>query len=513
MHLPPFTVRVASVLLGAIAGVAAPTPAVASPPPVPALDWSVCGQHRECAEAQVPLDHDHPRGATVTLSLVKVPAGDPDRRIGTVFVNPGGPGSAGADFVRDFGDELFTPEVRERFDIVGFDPRGVGASTPVRCFDSIAEQQAFLGALPPFPVGGAERRTYAEAMRELGSRCRERNGALLDHVSTANAARDLELLRAAVGDRGLTYAGYSYGALLGLTYADLYPRRVRALMLDGPVDPVAWTVGRTPAERRLPFSLRVGSHRASEDALGVFLAACQDATENCALAAPDTRARLDGLLAAILAAGRVTADTPIGPLDVSYADVVDALKGALTAPGAWSLIAEILDALEAAVPVRAERAPVAAGEKEFYDNEDEALLAVACSETGNPRHPAAWDLAARVAERQAPHFGALWTYLSQACATWPGRDRDRHTGPFTRRPAARTLVVATEHDPAAPYAGVQRVVRRLPGARLLTLRGAGHLETNVGSACVRDAVEDYLVGRIVPAAGATCDPDTAPFDR
>jgi pimeloyl-ACP methyl ester carboxylesterase len=147
-----------------------------------------------------------------------------------------------------------------------------------------------------------------------------------------------------------------------------------------------------------------------------------------------------------------------------------------------------------------------------YDNEDEAELAVACSETDNPRRPRRWSQAARLADREAPHFGALWTFLSQACATWPAHDADRYAGPFDRPTAGRVLIVGAVRDPLVPYTGVQRVARELPGARLLTLDSAGHLETNVGSACVRAAVERYFVDGVLPPADAVCAPDAQPFE-
>jgi len=508
--MKPRTARACLVALLALA--AAPTAAVAATP-ARQLEWRSCGERRECAAARVPLDHDQPRGRMISLALVRVPASDPSRRIGTVFVNPGGPGSSGADFVRDFGDDLLTPAVRARFDLVGFDPRGVGASTPVRCFASAEEQQTFLAPLPEFPVGRDEKRRFRRAMGELGRRCRERNGDLLEHLSTANVARDLDLLRRAVADRRLTFAGYSYGALLGLTYAGLYPERVRALMLDGPVDPVAWFTGRGPLDRRLPFSVRVGSHLASSDALGVFLDRCQAAGEDCAFAAFDTRARFDALLVRLLEVGPVTADTPVGPLTVGYADVIEAMRGSLTVPQEWALVAEILVAVERAARARAPGAATAsAAPANTYDNEDEAQLAIACSETDNPRNPHRWAPVARLADRQAPYFGALWTFLSQACATWPARDSDRYLGPFDRPTAAPVLLVGTTHDPLVPFSGVERLARELPNATLLTLDSPGHLETNVSSACVRRAVERYLIAATLPPPATVCAPDTQPFE-
>src|SRR4051812_8307077 len=166
----------AGALLGACTSTAAAVP----------LAWTACDDGFQCAVAQVPLDYDQPAGPTLSLALVKLPASDPAHRIGTLFTNPGGPGNSGVAFVRDEARDVYTPGVRNRFDVVGFDPRGVGASTPVRCFDSADEQQAFNATQPAFPVGRAQEKAFAVSQADLGRRCRAHAGDLLDHLSTAN---------------------------------------------------------------------------------------------------------------------------------------------------------------------------------------------------------------------------------------------------------------------------------------------------------------------------------------
>jgi pimeloyl-ACP methyl ester carboxylesterase len=197
---------------------AAPTAAAAphggAGPPVPRLRWALCGDGLECTTARVPLDHDRPSGATISLALIRLPASGPGRRIGSIFLNPGGPGRSGVDTIRQGGRSLFSAEVRARFDLVGFDPRGIGASTPLRCFDTLDQA---LAVLPPFrfPVTADEERVWVAADRTFARACAGRGGPILDHMGTADVARDLDLLRQAVGDRQLTYVGLSYGAYLG----------------------------------------------------------------------------------------------------------------------------------------------------------------------------------------------------------------------------------------------------------------------------------------------------------
>src|SRR4051794_2732038 len=246
---------VAGLLVAAFgAAVPAATVAAAPAPPVPHLQWVSCGAPYQCATAKVPLDYDQPTGATISLALVRLPATDRAHRIGSLFINPGGPGGSGVGLVHEGAAQvIFSNEVRARFDIVGFDPRGVAASTPLRCFKSIDDENALVGGVPYFPFKQGEIGPFVTAFAKFGQACARNGGPILRHMSTANVARDLDLLRQAVGDAGLTYDGVSYGSFLGTTYANLFPGKVRALIVDGVLDPVAWTTGRAPADSSVPF--------------------------------------------------------------------------------------------------------------------------------------------------------------------------------------------------------------------------------------------------------------------
>jgi pimeloyl-ACP methyl ester carboxylesterase len=328
----------------AVAGLLAPPAGAARPSldPGPALTWHDCGGPFECTRIDVPLDHDGPGGEQISVAMIRLPATDPAHRVGSLFVNPGGPGSSGVDFVRGDARDVLPAQVQSRFDIVGFDPRGVGRSTPIRCFPSVAEQQEFFADVPAFPVGSAQRAAYADQMARLASSCAALNPALLDHLSTANVARDLDVMRAAVGDARLSYAGYSYGTLLGQTYAGLFPDRVRVLALDGVLDPVAWTTGRGQQGDSVPFSLRVGGPAATTGAMDHFLDACQDAgPRGCAFASHDTHGQFDRLMKR-LRHHPVVLDEGDGPETFTYADVVDGLRGGLTFPPIWPEIGLLL---------------------------------------------------------------------------------------------------------------------------------------------------------------------------
>lgn len=266
------------------------------------LAWQAChgdgsaqtGVDFECATVPVPLDHDRPGGESVPIALVRVRATDPDRRIGSLLVNLGGPGNSGVDFVLEFApfaESGWGPEVPARFDLVGFDPRGIARSSGLRCFDTLEES---LAPRPDtaFPTSPRRIRSWRQDLRTLWRACRHDGGPIIDHMSTANAARDLDLLRAAVGDDGLTYLSGSYGSYLGVTYANLFPHRVRALTIDGVLDPVPWP----NTASRVPFSTRLRSDEGAEETLHRIRDLCEDAGPPACALAPDADQRLDDLL-------------------------------------------------------------------------------------------------------------------------------------------------------------------------------------------------------------------------
>ncbi|WP_406724282.1 alpha/beta fold hydrolase [Streptomyces sp. GD-15H] len=275
-----------------------PTPSV----PVPQLDWSPCVQGGEfdCATAKVPLDHNRPGGRTLELAVVKRKATGPGRRIGTLFFNPGGPGGPGTvQMPQNY--EKFPREVRERFDIVSWAPRGIGSSTAVNCFAGPEEAAEWNASKPTgFPVGEKERTAFIAAYKDLARRCEQRDPELLRHVSTTDTARDLDLLRQAVGESQLTYQGISYGTILGATYANLFPGKVRAMVLDSNIDPQAWTNHASGDDPRLTTFLRMGSDRSAAATLDRFLALCgSTTTARCAFSAGGpkaTRAKFDQLM-------------------------------------------------------------------------------------------------------------------------------------------------------------------------------------------------------------------------
>jgi pimeloyl-ACP methyl ester carboxylesterase len=508
-----------AVLLAAIAVLAAtltfvPAASAARLDKVPQLVWLGCGGGFDCATAQVPVDYSQPTGAMISLALIRLPATDPDHRIGSLFVNPGGPGGSGVDLVRAAASILWTPEVRARFDIVGFDPRGVAGSAPIQCFASNAAEYRLIGPLPRFPVGTEQQATYISTYEQFDDICLQRNASIMQHMATADVARDLDLLRQAVGDPALTYDGVSYGSYLGTTYANMFPGKVRALIVDGVINPIEWATG-TGGDSTLPFTTRVNGARGAYETLLQFFILCRQVGNQCAFSDGDPKSRYYALLDR---ARRHPIIEP-GQPPVTFADIVSMTLGALYDPGSWPSLARALQQLDlnsnspaAAAAIRLLVARIVGDPSTSYINAIEAYYSVACSDTNNPSDPLMWPPAAANQDAHFPYFGSAWTWQSEPCSTWPSRDSARYTGPWNHATSAPVLVVGNLYDPATPYQGAQAVAVMLPGARLLTLAGWGHIALGK-SRCIDAYVTNYLVSQVLPPPGSTCQPNTTPFSQ
>ncbi len=499
---------------------------------VPELDWGPCEaptaeqeaelREYECATAEVPLSYRDPDGQSVELALGRLPAADPARRIGTLFWNPGGPGGSGRI------PPEFSPELHRRFDIVGFDPRGIAASTPIRCFASNEEARDLLGW--DFPITLAQERDVVDRSRRATERCAENGGPLLAHMSTANVARDLDLLRQAVGDVGLTYLGFSYGTHVGQVYANLFPDRVRALTLDAVIDPLEWTAGRGPGDELVPSELRNGSFLGARDALRSFLAACAG-DARCAFREEgvDLERKFRRLLGRLRTRALTLTAPDGGAEQVTYQDLAGLTLGALYDASNSPELADTLQALWVASEQRAAGAAPrirlrdpdlvldapalpARQDPDAPPIQPEGTSAVLCLDSPNPRNPWLWPRYARRADRVAEPFGSVWMWSSLPCATWPATDEDRYAGPWDRRTAAPVLLVGNRlGDPATAYEDAQTTERVMGDARLLSVDTFGHTAFG-SSACVVRRVERYLIAGVLPRPGAVCRPDRGPFD-
>jgi len=477
--------------------------------PVPRLDWQPCvpGGPFDCATATVPLDYGDPGGRTVELAVVRHRATGPGRRVGTLFFNPGGPGGPGTvQMPQNYG--LFPREVRERFDIVSWDPRGVGSSTAVDCFATRQEATAWTASKPAgVPVGAKQRADTIAAYRDLARRCAQRDPELLRHVSTTDSARDLDLLRQAVGEPRLTYLGISYGTFLGATYANLFPGKVRAMTLDSNVDARAYADGAL-GDAPLTTFLRLGSDRSAAEVLERFLTLCgSTTTARCAFSAGGaqaTRAKFDELM-------RRLRTHPLG--DWTYGRTAAAVvTGLYVVDPGWTDVARALQRLwQGRVPEPAQRPAAQPVPHPDPYLGDEQAAAVLCGESPNPRSPGAYHTLEEQAAARAGDAGRVWAWAAAACVSWPAVAADRYSGPWNRPTAQPLLLVGTRYDPATPYAGARALAGELADARLLTLDGYGHTALINPSACVARYESRYLIDGTLPPAGTTCRQDTAPF--
>jgi pimeloyl-ACP methyl ester carboxylesterase len=488
-------------------------------PSKPKISWSKCfadvGPY-ECGTVQVPLDYDGSAGGTVSLAIVRLPASDPAHRIGSLFLNPGGPGGSGVDFTVFAGPVLFTPEVRARFDLVGFDPRGIARSTALRCFGN-EKQWAPIFAPFAFPITPEEEQQWIAGELYLDGACAQRGGSIIDHMSTANVARDLDVLREAVGDDKLTYAGYSYGSYLGQVYVNMFPANVRALVIDGVLDPIAWV----NLGGAIPFSTRLRSDAGAMATLNEFFRLCDLGGPRCAFG-PNSAARFAALVAAVKA-HPIFVDFPgFFTGELNYANLIGITLGPMYDSPSWEDFDDVLAAIEAqvggagaktfAVRLAGSLQPGYIAKRGFprYMNFVEGFPAVACSDTDNPDAYSAWSTAAAASEAQFGYFGRLWTWATSICAQWPGADADRYTGPFTRLTSNPILVVGNQFDPATRYEGAVTAASLLPSSRLLTVHGWGHTSLFL-SACADSAIAGYLLTVTLPPAGTVCEQDHVPF--
>jgi pimeloyl-ACP methyl ester carboxylesterase len=504
---------------------AAPVPAGQVVGPVPALDWQPCGPGLErflCTTAEVPTDYDDPSGPKTRLALTKLPAsGAPDQRLGTLFVNPGGPGGSGVDFVQMAAPQIYAPDVLARYDVLGFDPRGVARSDPATCFPTQADELASPLLAMFYPLPGPEEARYTLEARELARRCLQTSPQRFASGSTANVARDMDLLRQAVGDERLTYAGYSYGTLLGATYARLFPDRVGRFVLDGTVDPVAWSgTGTGDAAPTTPLGIRIRQGIGARETFGEFARLCREAgPQRCSLAGLGDPAVVVPATFERLAREPIAISRPDGTTAlVNQQAAVATTFFELYSPAGWPQLADFLATLAAAVPSPARVAAAAAATRsplgarlrgEDYPSVGGALasLCVDTAASGRVReYPALID----AYDAQAPYFGRFRGWIPLPCEFWTLQDPDAFHGPWQQSTQAPVLVIGTRFDPATPYRQARPYADLFPAGRLLTLDGWGH--TAIGkSACVDAAIAAYLVTADPPPDGAVCAPDAVPF--
>src|SRR6185437_8792356 len=486
--------------------------------PIPVLHWQSCDGGFQCATPRVPLDYRHPDGAMISIAVIEHLATDPAHLAGTLFVNGGGPGAQIGGFVATFGS--FPATLRARFNIVTFDERGFGLSSPVQCFpDAAAENKALAGLPSGFPVGARQVATWEKIIGRLDAACARNGGSLLQHDTTTDAARDMNLLRQAMGIGKLDYVGISYGTGLGADYANLFPSTVGRMILDGNLDPVAWSGGGS-----LPAALREGEDLAAAAVMRSFLDLCGQATAAACAFSAGTPAVTQAKYATLLQRLRrhpVTIGTP--PQTFTYAATVsDVPLGETALVRDWPSAAGLLQQLWAASagghaadtggPAAPGTASHAATTQAAAYSGPEQQLAEECADIADPRGTRAFEAAAQLGAARSGGIGAGLAWDEEPCAAWPSdASQDRYTGPWNHPTASPVLVIGNTGDPITPYSGSVAMSRDLARARLLTVHGFGHTETLNPDTCATNYEISYLETGALPPAGTVCQQDTPPF--
>jgi pimeloyl-ACP methyl ester carboxylesterase len=450
------------------------------------LTWQSCAKGFQCTTLTVPLDYSHPAGRTLHIAVVRQPStGSHD---GSLIINPGGPGASGVTF--EEGAASAFSQLTDHYDLVSFDPRGVGQSDPIRCLSS-AQLDTFINT-NPVPQDAAEHAEIVAQAKLFANDCFARNGSYLEHVGTIDQARDMDVLRAALGDAKLTYYGASYGTYLGAKYAQLFPTHIRAMVLDGALNPDE------PATQE-----NLVQAEGFQTDLGDFVAACVQ-SGSCPLGSTnaDAQSAIEALKASITAQPLNVDGRQLGA-----GEFFEGLAAGLYSPNDWPLLwAALGDAkngdgtnlLEVFADSLTER-----NQNGSYTNLIESNLAINCIDRPSPTSVGVYDQKASAFARLAPDFGAAIEYGSLPCAFWrvpPVEPVHEVTAPG----APPILVIGTTRDPATPYVWAKALAAQLSSGVLLTFVGDGHTAYLRHNPCVDAVVKTYIDDLTPPKPATTC---------
>ena len=454
------------------------------------LKWRDCYGNYQCSSLLVPIDYADLSVGAFSLALLRYQALDQERRIGSLVVNPGGPGSSGVDYAYS-AEYIVSPEIRERFDIVGFDPRGVGESAAIKCLNDAETDASF--AADPKPDDEAEFALFISDARDYFAKCSE-NTEYLTNYSTLNSARDLEILRSALGDEQLNFLGKSYGTYLGTLYAELFPESVGRFVLDGAVDP-------NSNNREAVLGQAIGF----ESALNAFISNCLNSS-SCALTGDLQSARNQVI--------DLLTNTAITPLEsksgreVTEGLVLLGIASALYDSGSgWPVLRDAFK--EATLGSGTSFLTLAdqyAGRQEngkYLSNENDALQVISCLDQNELETFSTFKKGVAEFAKGAPIFGPYLAYAGLACRYFPNLSsveqieiKSLKTKPI--------LIVGTTRDPATPYKWAQSLAKIFEGSILITLDGDGHAGHGRGSTCVDSAVDRYLLTGAMPKSELFC---------
>ncbi len=452
------------------------------------LDWKACGTN-QCTRLQVPLDYSAPSGRTISLAVLRVPARSRAGYLGPMVVNPGGPGAPGTSYAQQ-APLLFGAAIREHYDVVGFDPRGTGDSEPVDCL-SDDKLDAYL-AEDPAPDDPQEVQAAVSAARGFAQGCRERSGDLLDHISTEDSARDLDVLRAALGRDRLDYFGASYGTKLGAVYATLFPEQAGRMVLDGAMDP-----------EMSSRELSLGQAGGFETALHAYAASCAD-DSGCTLG--DSPDQVVGSIRQLVA-GIDAEPLPASGRKLTVGNAFYGIVLPLYNEDYWPLLTQALESAEkgdgtslmSLSDTYASRSPSG-----YVDNSIEANLAINCTDDPWALTPAQVPDEYPAFDEVSPTFGKAFAWGLVGCLGFQEAGAEGHPVAIDGAGAAPILVIGTTRDPATPMAWAEKLAKQLKSAVLIRRDGDGHTGYYSGNACVDDAVENYLVAGTIPDDPISC---------
>ena len=468
-------------------------PAAVAPYYHQSLTWKNCGKSQQCATAIAPMDWDHPSKAT-DISLALTRASATGTRLGSLFVNPGGPGASGYDLVHDDLDYAASKTLQTSYDVIGWDPRGVGRSTPVTCYDD-KKLDEFIYGVATNPVNSPAWVTeVTEQSKDFAASCLKNTGPALQFVDTQSTVHDLDMLRAAVGDTRLNYLGYSYGSDIGMYYTDRFPKKVGHVVLDGSTDSTLST-----------FAISLTQSTGFEQALKAYLADCPS-TKNCPF--PGS---VDDSLAKISALDDRLTTTPIDAPDGRALDqnLLDtAINSGLYDKSSWPYLSDMFSEIRKGTTntafLLADSYNGRNADGTYKDNSLEAFIAIGCLDYPTETDPSV--LASENAQlvQAAPTLTRPSVIGDVTCENWPFRNR---VAPpvVTGAGAAPILILSSTGDPATPYQWGVALSKQLESAHLVTRHGEGHTAYNRGIPCIDNTVDRYFVSGTVPKKDPDCN--------
>jgi pimeloyl-ACP methyl ester carboxylesterase len=453
------------------------------------IAWSACGNGAECATVQVPLDYANASGEQISVALIRYKAVLKSKRKGTLLLNPGGPGASGVEFLRSTGRNIVSEDVANVFDLVAWDPRGTGDTIPIDCGDRLDYLFDGVNYAPSTPAAVT---LLKQRTKQFADACAANSGKTLPFLGSRETIKDMDRIRAALGEKTLNYVGFSYGTFLGALYMQQYPERVGSFVLDGAVDP-SLTAEQSGVQQAVGF----------DNSLKTFLAACGTSV-TCGFAGTKPATEAYQALQARVATKPIPAafGKSVGPAQFDIG-VASLLYGGRDA---WSVLATTLDSAsngDGSGIYEAFSNYVGRNSDGTYASSYQAFFGIGCMDAPPIGTPDVQLAAARAARTKAPFFGETSLNLNLSCAYWPA--------PPTLTPAAVSttaknpvVIVATTGDPATPLAWGEALGKQLPDARVIVTEGEQHTGYGQGSACVDDAVNAYLLGLGAPNNNTRC---------